>query len=311
LKKFASLLILAALVLSACGGGSNATVATVDGEDITLGEVEALIDPGEESTIAKELYAQFLGFDIQQRIVVSAAEEDLGIVVADEEITAEADAIFEEANTEGVSREDFLATNGITEDLLSKLAHQQLLDGRVRESFADDAEDPTQEEIDIAMEQAALGLAEVCASHILVATEEEANDVLDRIDAGEEFADLAVELSLDTASGAEGGVLECTPPIQYVLEFADAAMAAEIGVATEPVESEFGFHIIVVSDRTEADPAELPADEEIVEQLRTVSVGTIVNEWFTEQIELAEVTVDESYGTWQASPVPQVTPPTE
>lgn len=302
MKKLASLLVLAALVLAACGGGSNATVATVNGEDVTLGEIEALIDPGEETTIAKDVFARFLGFDIQQRIVLSAAEGEFGIVIAEDDIAAEADAIFEEANVEGVSREEFLASNGITEELLTKLAHQQLIDTEIREMFAAETEDPTQEEIDgVITESEAL----YCSSHILVATEEEANAVLDRIEGGEEFADLAAELSTDTASGAQGGDLGCTSPDQYVTEFADALVAAEVGVPTEPVETEFGFHIILLGEDV------VPSNEEIIEQLRTTSIGTATNEWFTEQVENAEVTVDESYGTWEASPVPQVVPPTE
>src|SRR3970282_513105 len=80
LKKLALLLVLAALVLAACGGGSNAVAATVNGEDITVGDIEALIDTGEQSTIPKQTFAQFLGFDIQWRIVSDAAEDEFEIV---------------------------------------------------------------------------------------------------------------------------------------------------------------------------------------------------------------------------------------
>jgi len=302
LKKLVSILVLAALVLAACGSGSNAVAATVDGEDITVGEVEALIVAGEDATIPKETFAQFLGFEIQQRIVTSAAEEEFGIVIAEDQMEAEADAIFEEANTEGVSREEFLSTNEVTEELLLKVARQQLLDAQVREAFAADAEVPTQEEIDAAIAEVE---ALYCVSHILVATEAEANDALDRLEAGEEFAALATELSTDTASGAQGGELGCTPPDNYVTEFADALTAAEVGVPTEPVETEFGFHIILVGED------QIPGDDDVIEQLTTVAIGTATNDWFLEQVGEAEVTVDEAYGTWQTDPTPQVVPPTE
>jgi len=302
LKRRVSLLISGALVLAACGSGSNAVAATVNGEDIKVSEIEALIDPGVESTITKEMFAQVLGFDIQQQIVVSAAEDDLGIVITEDEIAAEADSIFEAANTEGVSREEFLTTNNVTEELLQRVALQQLLDVQVRESFEAEAVDPTQEEIDAVLTEAE---ALYCASHILVATEAEANDVLDRIEAGEAFADIAAEVSTDTGSGAQGGDLGCTASEQYVTEFADALTAAEVGVPTAPVESEFGFHVILLGEDV------IPTNEEVVEQLRTASIGTATNEWYTEQVETAEVTVDETYGTWQTTPVPQVVPPTE
>jgi parvulin-like peptidyl-prolyl isomerase len=143
-----------------------------------------------------------------------------------------------------------------------------------------------------------------CASHILVATRAEADDVLARIEAGEDFAALAAELSTDTGSGAQGGDLGCTPPDSFVAEFAEALTTAEVDVPTEPVESEFGFHVILLRED------ELPTEDEVVEALTAQGVGEATNAWFIEQVEAAEVTVDESYGTWQTNP-PQVVPPTE
>ncbi len=309
MKKLVSISMLVALVLSACGGSSGATAATVNGTDITVGDVEALIDPGTDSTIAKDTFAQFLGFEIQWEVVIAAAQEEFEISISDEEIQAEADRIFSENASEGQSREDFLSGNMVTEEFLQSVAHQQLLDAQVREKLAPDVADPTQEEIDARRDLAAQGLAEVCVSHILVATEEEANAVLDRLDSGEVFGDLAAELSLDTGSGADGGVLECSPPSRFVPEFADAAMTAEIGKVTGPVESQYGFHIMIVTDRTDADPTQLPSDEDIVAALTEEAITSATNDWFVAKVEAADVTVDEQYGTWQANP-PQVNPPT-
>jgi parvulin-like peptidyl-prolyl isomerase len=300
LKKYLSLLAVAGLVLVSCGGGSGAVAATVNGEDITVGDVEALIDTGEESTIPKETFSQFLGFDIQWRIVGRAAEEEFGIVIDDDAATAEADAIFE-ANSQDLTRDEFLETNGVTEAFLLQVARQQLLDTQIRERFSADVEPPTQEEIDGVIAEAE---ALYCASHILVATRAEADDVLARIEAGEDFAALAAELSTDTGSGAQGGDLGCTPPDSFVAEFAEALTTAEVDVPTEPVESEFGFHVILLRED------ELPTEDEVVEALTAQGVGEATNAWFIEQVEAAEVTVDESYGTWQTNP-PQVVPPTE
>ncbi|MGA7228263.1 MAG: peptidylprolyl isomerase, partial [Acidimicrobiia bacterium] len=229
MKKLVSILMVTALAVSACGGGSSAAAATVNGTDITVGDVEALIDPGTDSTIAKDNFATFLGFEIQWQVVIDAANDEFGISVSDEEISAEADQLFADNASEGQSREDFLSSNMVTEEFLQSVAHQQVLDAKVREELAPDVAEPTQEEIDARRDLAAMDLAEVCVSHILVATEEEANAVLDRLDAGEDFGDLAAELSLDTGSGADGGVLECSAPSRFVPEFADAAMTAELG----------------------------------------------------------------------------------
>ncbi|HSJ84877.1 MAG TPA: peptidylprolyl isomerase [Acidimicrobiia bacterium] len=300
MKKLALLLVLAALGLAACGGGSNAVAATVNGEDIRVGDIEALIDTGEQSTIPKETFAQFLGFDIQWRIVGDAAEDEFEIVVTDEDASAEADAIFEEA-AQGMTREEFLETNGVTEEFLLQVARQQLLDEQVREVFAAEVEPPSQQDVDDVIAEAE---ALYCSSHILVATATEAEDVLARLDAGEDFALLAAELSTDAGSGAQGGDLGCSPPEAFVEEFAEALATAEVDVPTDPVETEFGFHVILLRED------EVPTEDQVLEALSAQGIGEAANAWFIEQVEAAEVTVDETYGTWQANP-PQVVPPTE
>jgi hypothetical protein len=103
----------------------------------------------------------------------------------------------------------------------------------------------------------------VCGAHILVATEAEANEILDRLAGGADFAELAASDSTDTGSGANGGNLPCalsnTFEDTYVPEFVDAALDAEIGVPFGPVQSEFGYHVIVLRSSDRVDPAELAA----------------------------------------------------
>ncbi len=93
----------------------------------------------------------------------------------------------------------------------------------------------------------------VDARHILVASEEEAQDVLAALKAGESFSDLAKAISTDTGSGASGGELGWAPTTQYVTEFADAAKTAPIGELVGPVKTQFGYHIIQVRAREERD----------------------------------------------------------
>ena len=189
LKKLALLLVIAVLALTACGsGGSGGGVAaTVNGTDITVADVEALI-VGDEAEIPKADFAGALGFLVQQQIISDAAETELGITIEESEIATEADTLVEESSTEGQTREEFLEAQQITEELLQQFAHSQLLVGEISETLQADVEAPTQEEIDTAISAAE---ANYCASHILVATEQEANDVLARIEAGEDFATLA------------------------------------------------------------------------------------------------------------------------
>ncbi len=289
MKKLALLLVMAALALTACGSGGG-VAATVNGENITVDDVEALI-VGDGSEIPKADFANALGFLVQQQIVAGAAESELGIVIPEDDITAEADSLVEGSSTEGQTREEFLEAQQATEELLQHVAHSQLLVAEISETFEADVEQPTQEEIE----------ALYCSSHILVATEQEANDVLTRIEAGEDFAALATEVSTDTASGAVGGDLGCSAPDAYDPAFAAALTAATVDVPTAPVESQFGFHVILLRDD----------EEEAIESLTAASANEALNTWFTDQFEAAEVTVDETYGTWQATPQPQVVPPAE
>ncbi|MGB9724183.1 MAG: peptidylprolyl isomerase [Chloroflexia bacterium] len=90
---------------------------------------------------------------------------------------------------------------------------------------------------------------QVHARHILVATEEEARRVLERLRAGEDFAQLAQELSRDTASGKNGGDLGWIGRGMTVEPFEKAAFALEVGQWSEPVKTQFGFHIIQVLEK--------------------------------------------------------------
>ena len=104
----------------------------------------------------------------------------------------------------------------------------------------------------------------LCSNHLLVATEEEAQAALERFEAGEAFADLAIELSTGP-SGPSGGDLGCAVEGQFVPEFEEAAYAGAAGDVVGPVETTFGWHLIeiesvgpaTVDNHPDADPAVL------------------------------------------------------
>ncbi len=103
--------------------------------------------------------------------------------------------------------------------------------------------------------------------HILVNTEEEAQEVLDALANGESFADLARALSQDTGSGIQGGELGEGPTYRYVTEFAQAVETAAVGEIVGPVESQFGFHIIQVRSRSEREAEQVEIDDALNRQL--------------------------------------------
>jgi parvulin-like peptidyl-prolyl isomerase len=311
LKKLLSLVAVTALVVTACGSGSTTAVATVDGTNISLAQVESLF-VSEESIIPKEQFAQFLAFQIQWNIVEDAAAEQYDIEITEGEIDTEADRIYD-TQSAGESREEFTASRGVTETFLRNIAMQSLLDAAVGSELSGDPEPPSQEAIDAEMEVAAASFTSVCVSHILVPTVEESQDVVDRLDAGEDFGEIAGEVSQDPGSGAEGGVLPCGSAGQYVPEFRDAVLIAPVGeVYSEVVESQFGFHIMMVTERTDPAPEDLPTEAEVVDSLTAAAAvalaGELINVWFNDQVLAADVVVDEDYGTWSTDPI-GVTPP--
>lgn len=109
---------------------------------------------------------------------------------------------------------------------------------------------------------------EVKARHILVKTKEEAQEIIKRLEAGDKFEDIAKDKSTDTGSGANGGDLGYFAPGQMVPEFEKAAFALEVGKFTvEPVQSQFGWHVIKVEDKRAQQP---PAFDAVKEQFRSL-----------------------------------------
>jgi peptidyl-prolyl cis-trans isomerase C len=108
---------------------------------------------------------------------------------------------------------------------------------------------------------------EIKASHILVATREEAETALKRVQSGEDFAKVAKEISKDP--GSPGGDLGWFTKDRMVPAFAEMAFKTEPGKISEPVKSQFGWHIIKVSGRR---LKEFPKFEEVNGQIRNFLV---------------------------------------
>ena len=328
------------LTLTACGGG---VAATVDGVDITVEQVAALRT--ESFSVAEADFSDDLYNIISDMVATQAAADEFGLEVTEEELASELETIREELAAQGTDLDARLEELGLSDKFVDLLASQEVLSRKVIEALAADLPEIEDEEVQAvydaeltnyetqlaAQEEQAAAQAKyagvtVCTKHILVPTEPEAADILSRLDAGEEFADLAVELSTDTGSGAAGGELGCGSPAQYVTEFADATMDAEIGVPTDPVETQFGFHVILVDSREVDEDAEVepPAEPEpfptleevrddILASLELEREANLFSEWFIAKMRAAEVTVSEAYGTWTtpddpAGP-PTLTPP--
>jgi peptidyl-prolyl cis-trans isomerase C len=124
-----------------------------------------------------------------------------------------------------------------------KLAMEAMLTDVATKAATDEAEHKAYDEA----AKANPPTPEIHARHILLPTEDEAKAALARIKKGEDFAKVATELSKDP--GGEGGDLGWFTKDKMVPEFADAAFKLEPGQVSDPVKSQFGWHIIKVEEK--------------------------------------------------------------
>ncbi len=116
------------------------------------------------------------------------------------------------------------------------------------------------------------------ASHLLVETEEEAVAAKARVEAGEEFADVARDVSTGP-SGPSGGSLGWFGAGRMVPAFEQAAAELEVGGLSDPVETQFGWHIIILNETREQPPVTFEAVRgELVGQLREAAVQALLAE---------------------------------
>jgi peptidyl-prolyl cis-trans isomerase C len=145
---------------------------------------------------------------------------------------------------------------------------------------------------------------EVHARHILVATEEEAKQIIAELKKGADFAKLASEKTTDPAGKASGGDLGYFGQGDMVPEFAKAAFALKPGEFSQtPVKTQFGWHVIKVEDRRQGKP---PTYEEVAPQL----ARQMAQELYTEKVkQLASASKIEVFNADGSRPTASAAPP--
>jgi peptidyl-prolyl cis-trans isomerase C len=224
-------------------------VATVDGTEITLGHMIALRGtlPAQYRDLPDDvLFDGILDQLIQQTALAAVGETDITPL----------EALELENHRRGYlagSVLDRAAEAAVTDEAL-----QRLYD----EKYANAA--PS---------------SEYNAAHILVATEDEAKAIKADIDGGGDFAALAKEKSMDPGSAANGGELGWFGLGMMVKEFEDSVIRLQPGNVSDPVETQFGWHIIkLIETRAAAAPALADVRDELAAELQQKAIEAKVEE---------------------------------
>lgn len=144
----------------------------------------------------------------------------------------------------------FLKDSGMTEELLRETLRKEILIEKFLTLKSEDIDKlkPSDAELKALYEDRKSTFDTIEASHILLEDEDEAKKIKERIDKGEDFAELAREFSI-CPSSQEGGNLGYFSRNEMAKEFSDIAFNMEIGQISDPVETQFGFHIIKLTDK--------------------------------------------------------------
>jgi peptidyl-prolyl cis-trans isomerase C len=284
-------------------------VATYEGGEVTEGELQQFaqqsglgeLDPSspEYETAVQQVMPQLVGIEIAKTYA-----QEQGITVSDKEVDRELENIKkqvgEQARASGQdlkNQEAFdqaLEQNQISEQQLRQDIRESLPVRQVQEKIAGDAE-PSQEEVQKFYDDNRATFtqpAQRCMRHILFTKDqkEKAEEVKDQLRDGGDFAKLADKNSQDPGSAEKGGDLGCLGKGETVPPFEKAAFAAEQNEVVGPVETEFGFHLIEVTDirKERTQPLE-DVEAQITDQITATQQEEEFTKWLEDQKEQRNV----------------------
>ncbi len=212
----------------------------------------------------KQQYSDLLDSLIIQELVRQSAKAQ-NITISDDEVKTQIDQITQrQGGPDGLAKA--LAAQGLTQDDLTALIKDRLLANKVGDTITKDV--PTTGE-------------QVHARHILVKTEDEAKQVQERLAKGEAFDAVAKDVSIDPSGKSNGGDLGWFGHGQMVPEFEQAAFSLPVGKVSDPVKSQFGYHIIQVTEKD----ANHQLSQDDLDRAKEQKIG----EWIDQQKKAAKI----------------------
>lgn len=318
MKRSVVALVLTLLLGTACGNLFDPAAAVVEGEKITIAKLEAKVEEYRETARYQALVAQpaadadelertfqqeYLSLLIREAILENEAEQR-DIEVTPDEVNERIDQIRERFGSQGRFQEA-LKEDGLTVEDLEFRVRVVLLEEKLRAEVTEGV-GPTEEEMRAYYEEHVDDYQEVHAQHILLdakklslaedlslqlqkAKPEEMDDL---------FASLAEKHSEDPSTSGDGGDLGWARPSQYAGTFAEAIGELEVGEVSEPVKTEFGWHVIRLIGRR-VTPFE-EARTSIQEAIGGEAVEEAWEEWLLQTFGDADIKVNEKFGVFDA-----------
>lgn len=286
-KKISIVLILTLVIIGSSVISGNAAdtvtddqvVATVNGTQITLAEFY--------ETLENHFGAYLLSQMILDK-VIEQKQETLGVYldpVIFESVLA--DTIYQFGGEQGYA--NYLAQIGMSDQ-----SYREQLEFELTLFLLAKAETTvTPEQIIAFFQEHEDYFAQpeaVQASHILVETEAEAVSMLNKLNSGEKFEELAKEYSIDTQTKDRGGKLGYFARNMMVAEFEELAFSLPVNTYNK-VETNYGWHVVLVTDKRDAQPANLDAQWDEVEQTLIEYLASDLNAYVTKLEQEAKVEI--------------------
>ena len=272
MKKLLLSVAISALTITSAHAAGPEIVAKVNGAPITKAEFEkAFSQVSESKKLPQGIQKAFLDQYIERNLIIEEGRK--AGLAKDPEIVAKVRAA-----------EDYL----IQQKYLMKVVKSQVSDANLHKLYNEKFKNSE-------------GDQEVHAMHILVKTEAEAKQIKDQLNKGGDFAKIAGEKSIDPGAKVSGGDLGYFIAEQMVPEFSKAAFALKVGETSEPVKSDFGWHIIKVVDKR---AKKAPSFEEAKSSLEDALTKQLVDD---EAAKLRKTAKIEYFGEFAKLPAPEKT----
>lgn len=302
--------VLCAFALSGCAQLLEPAAAVIDGRKITIDDVNLAVEEFKSSPEFEEIggrqdegaivrqFEQTHLAQLVRRAVFEPRAADLGIEVTDKDVREQLDEIKTSFPSQSAF-EEALREQGLTLDVLEGLVYDRLLEERLRAEVTKEAA-ATDAELRAYYEQNKAKYEETEVWHILVNKKGRALEIYKQLTQTpeDEFEDtfrrLARQNSEDRQSGEDGGYLGFFSPGTFVPAFEEGARALKIGELSRPVESEFGWHVIWVTDRR-TQPFE-QARPTIEDEISAPAEDEAWQTWVETAYDEADVRINPRYG---------------